>query len=103
MNGESLQHTVTITNPQGFHMRPKAAFAQLAAGFQSNVSVSWAGRTANGKSMWDLMLVAADTGDQLTVAVDGPDAPAALTALVALLKAPTPEEESPPSPKSRKG
>jgi phosphotransferase system HPr (HPr) family protein len=92
MNGEPLQTSVTITNPQGFHMRPKAAFAQMAAGFKSNVTVLWEGHSANGKSMWDLMLVAAESGDVLTLAVEGPDAPAAMEALVAVLKAPLPEE-----------
>jgi phosphotransferase system HPr (HPr) family protein len=92
MNGAPLQQKVVVTNPQGFHMRPMAAFAQLAARFESSVKVSREGQSVNGKSILDLMLLAAAQGTELTLEVAGPDAEAALDALVALLKAP-PEEE----------
>jgi len=96
MNGQTLQHTVVITNPQGFHLRPKASFATLANRFQSNVSVSWEGQTVNGKSILELMLLAAQQGSQVIVEVDGPDASVALDALVAVLQAPAPP--GPPEP-----
>jgi phosphocarrier protein HPr len=92
MNGFPLRQAVRITNPQGFHMRPKAAFAELAGRFQSNVAVYWEGRAWNGKSMWDLMLVAAPQDDEVIVEVDGPDAAEALAALVAVLND-LPDEE----------
>jgi len=99
MNGDSLQKTVLITNPQGLHMRPCAAFAQLAGRFQSTVWVSAQGRKVNGKSIWDLMLLAAEAGSEITVEVSGPDAPEALDALVALLALPVEEYPSgPPLP-----
>jgi phosphotransferase system HPr (HPr) family protein len=94
MNGVPLQHKVVITNPQGFHMRPMAAFAQLASRFESSVKVSREGQSVNGKSILDLMLLAAAQGTELTLEVVGPDAKDALDALVNLLKAP-PEDESP--------
>jgi phosphocarrier protein HPr len=97
MNGAPLQQKVVITNPQGFHMRPMAAFAQLAARFESSVKVSREGQTVNGKSILDLMLLAAAQGSELTLEVAGPDAKHALDALVALLKKP-PEEDSPEPP-----
>jgi phosphotransferase system HPr (HPr) family protein len=96
MNGHPLRRQVLITNPQGLHMRPSAAFAELAGRFQSNVTVHYEGKAVNGKSLWDLMLLAALPNTELTVEVDGPDAPAALEALVALLQAP-PEWEAPPA------
>jgi phosphocarrier protein HPr len=86
MNGQPLRYTVLITNPQGFHLRPMAAFARLAAGFQSNATVSWDGRSANAKSILELMGLAAPQGSEFTVEVDGPDEAAALDALVALLQ-----------------
>jgi phosphocarrier protein HPr len=92
MNGQPLQSTVVITNPQGFHLRPKAAFAQQALGFQSTIAVTWEGTKVNGKSIMDLMLIAAPQGDELTIEAEGPDAPAALDALVATLRNSFPEE-----------
>jgi len=88
MTDKILQHTVEITNPQGFHMRPKAEFVRIASRFQSNVTVYWEDRKGNGKSILDLMLLPAPQGSRLTVTVDGPDAPDALSALVALLESP---------------
>jgi phosphotransferase system HPr (HPr) family protein len=100
MNGAPLQQSVVITNPQGFHMRPMAAFAQLAARFDSSVTVSRPGQSVNGKSILDLMLLAAAQGTELTLEVTGPDAEAALDALVNLLKTPT-EDDSTDPPVSR--
>jgi phosphotransferase system HPr (HPr) family protein len=97
MNGHPLRREVLITNPQGLHMRPSAAFAELAGRFQSNVTVHYEGKAVNGKSLWDLMLLAAMPNTAITLEVDGPDAPAALDALAALLQAPPPEGEAPPA------
>lgn len=94
MNGEPLVQKLVITNPQGFHMRPMAAFAQLAARFESSVKVSREGQSVNGKSILDLMLLAAAQGSELTLEVAGADAQAALDALVNLLKSPSDEEAS---------
>jgi phosphotransferase system HPr (HPr) family protein len=97
----ALQQTVVICNPQGFHMRPKAAFARLAGDYQCDVRVSWNGQTFDGKSMWALMGVAAEPGHAVTVEVNGPDADQALPALVAVLchpgEDPTTSNPSPPS------
>ena len=99
MNGKPLSQTVLITNPQGLHMRPSAAFAELAGRFQSNVTVRYEDKAVNGKSLWDLMLLAAMPNTEVTVEADGPDAAAALVALVALLQAPAEgEPAAPPGP-----
>jgi phosphocarrier protein len=61
-------------------------FVELASKFQSAVRVSREGREpADGKSMFGLMLLAAEQGTVLTVEAEGPDAAAALDALVDLL------------------
>jgi phosphotransferase system HPr (HPr) family protein len=90
---EPLQRTVVIQNPQGFHLRPMAAFAQAATRFQSRVTVSREGQQVDGKSIWELMLLQAAQGTALTVRAEGPDACEALDALVALLQAPLPPGE----------
>ena len=93
MNGEPLTRTVTITNPMGFHLRPMAAFAKLASTFQSSVNVAKGPRKVNGKSLLELMLVAAEAGTELIVEVQGDDAPEALEVLAALLAMPAVDEE----------
>jgi phosphotransferase system HPr (HPr) family protein len=102
MNGETLQRKVKITNPQGFHMRPISAFAQLAGQFQSSVSVFKGDERINGKSPLELMFLAAEAGTELLLEVTGPDAPDAIEALAELLGAPAvndvPEPPLPPKP-----
>jgi phosphotransferase system HPr (HPr) family protein len=83
---------VVIVNPQGLHMRPAMVFARLAQSFSSSVTVWQGDRSVNGKSLIDLMLLAAEAGAELTVEVHGNDAPAALPALMEVLAAPSAEE-----------
>src|SRR5712692_5998585 len=86
MNGETLQQTVRVTNPDGLHMRPATAFAEQAKTFQSSVTVLKDGTSFNGKSPLDMLVLAAVQGTDLTVQVAGPDAPAALQKLIQLLQ-----------------
>jgi phosphocarrier protein HPr len=80
------QKSARVVNPQGFHMRPKAAFAELAGRFQSEVTITWEGRIVNGKSMWDLMLVAALPGSEVSIEAVGADATEAVDCLVKLIE-----------------
>jgi len=102
MSGETLQRRVTITNPQGFHMRPQSVFARLANRFASTVTVSNGSQRANGKSQWELMLLAAEQGSELLLEVAGPDAQAALDALSQVLAAPS-ADDTPEPPLPKKG
>lgn len=92
MNGKVLQRTVRITNPMGLHVRPAAAFAQLAMKFQCDVFVTKGNRTVNGKSGIDLLSLGADMGSDLLLQTSGSDAPQAMEALVRLLKSPVLED-----------
>jgi phosphotransferase system HPr (HPr) family protein len=102
MNGETLERRVTITNPQGFHMRPATAFAQLASQFQSSVWVTRGDRRINGKSPLELMFLGADQGSELILEVTGSDASAALEALAELLAKPS-LDDAPETPLPPKG
>jgi phosphotransferase system HPr (HPr) family protein len=96
MNGETIQRKVQVTDPQGFHMRPASAFAQLAMKFQSDVSVSKDGQRVNGKSPLELMFLGAEEGSELLLEAAGPDAREALDALAQFLAAPPPGDEPVP-------
>ena len=100
MSGETLQRRVVVTNPQGFHMRPQSLFVQRANQFASTVTVIKDQVRANGKSQWELMLLAAEQGAELVLEVSGPDAAAALDALAEVLAAPSADDfPEPPLPK----
>jgi phosphocarrier protein HPr len=80
-----VRKKLQVTHPMGFHMRPKAAFAEVAGQFEAEIMVYWEGRAFNGKRMWDLMLVAADMGSEFECEANGPDAEQALEALATVL------------------
>lgn len=86
--GGPLRRTVCLANPNGLHMRPSAAFVELAGKYRSAVTIHYNGKSCDGKSIWDLLLLAAMPGSELTLEVEGEDAKEALDALAALLAAP---------------
>jgi phosphocarrier protein HPr len=92
MNGETLRRTVTITNPQGFHMRPATAFAQRAGQFQSTVTVWKGDQRINGKSPLELMFLGAEQGTELVLEVTGSDAAAAIAVLAEVMEAPSADD-----------
>lgn len=83
MHGEPLRSQVTITNPQGFHLRPQSAFAQLASQFQSQILIFLKEEEKiDGKSPWGLLGLSTGQGSVLTLEVSGPDQDEALPILV---------------------
>ena len=86
-------------NPLGLHMRPAAAFATVARQFRCTVSVWRADQRVDGKSLFDLLLLAAEAGTELVVEVDGDDAAEALPALADILAAGSADDDPGPPPK----
>ncbi len=78
---------VTIVNTYGLHMRPSTRFVKLASTFQSEVWVHFEGAKANGKSVMDMLGLAAERGKRLELEVRGPDANEAIAALSELVEA----------------
>jgi phosphotransferase system HPr (HPr) family protein len=99
MQGDTVRHKLLITNPQGFHLRPATAFAQLAQRYQATVVVCKDDRRVNGKSPWEILQVLAPQGAELMLELSGPDAREALRALVEMLETLAFEEDpEPPLP-----
>jgi phosphocarrier protein HPr len=90
-----LRATVVIRNPQGLHMRPAMLFARLATRFRSNVTIRRQDRAVNGKSLINLMTLAAMPGTELVLEVSGEDAAAALPVLTQALSAPSADAMGP--------
>jgi phosphocarrier protein HPr len=77
--------TVEIVNKRGLHARASAKFVKLAAGFEAEVRVCKEGQTVDARSIMGLMMLAAGTGSSIEIQAEGPQAQAALDALVALV------------------
>lgn len=75
------ERQVTIVNKKGLHVRPAAAFAQEAARFTSKIRILRDGRSFDGKSSLDLLMIAAVPGTRLVIRAEGEDAEAAAAAL----------------------
>lgn len=80
-----LSKTFMIQNKFGLHARPSASFVQTATRYRSQIKVEKDGQVADGKSILDLMTLAAAFGTSITVKADGEDAQDALRALGALI------------------
>ena len=81
----TVSRQVEITNTLGFNLRAADKFVRLARQFRADVRIACGDRTASGLSVLDLTMLAAARGAQLELAVDGPDAEAALDALTSLI------------------
>ncbi len=84
---------VIIANPQGLHARPADLFSRLANRFESNIKVIKDKQRVDGKSILDMLMLAAVEGTTLTIEAMGTDADEAVEALARLLDEYRTEEE----------
>jgi phosphocarrier protein len=89
----SLRRTVGIVNERGLHARASAKFVKLASTFDAEIQVSRDGSTVDARSIMGLMMLAAGPGCCIDITAEGPQAEAALVALVALVAARFDEDE----------
>ena len=80
------ERDIQITNKLGLHARASAKLTQTAVQFQSEVWLTRNGRRINGKSIMGVMMLAASRGTQIRIETIGPDAEAAMHALVELIE-----------------
>lgn len=89
------ERTVTIASRTGLHARPAAMFVKAAAAQATPVSIRVGdGRPVPAASMLAVLSLGAGHGTEVTLEADGPDADAALDALVALLSRDLDAEEA---------
>jgi phosphocarrier protein HPr len=82
----ALSQIFMIKNKFGLHARPSASFVQTASRFRSEIKVEKDGQMADGKSILDLMMLAAAQGTRITIRAEGEDARDALKALGDLIE-----------------
>jgi len=82
----TLRRVVSICNERGLHARASAKFVKLAASFDAEVRVGKDGQTVDARSIMGLMMLAAGIGCDVNIEAEGPEAEAAMDALVALVE-----------------
>lgn len=95
MSNGPLSTTVTITNPQGLHMRPAYMLAETAATFQSNIELVKDDIRVDGKSVLGILTLGAAQGAKVVVEANGEDAADAIEKLQALLESGFPSANAP--------
>ena len=86
---------VKISNRLGLHARPAMSFVDLAGSFKCKVLVKradGAGDEVDGKSIMQMMMLAATQGTELEITADGADAGEAVKKLEKLVKSKFGEE-----------
>ena len=100
------QRSVVVRDPHGLHARPATRLVREAARWPARVELrnattgsSW----VSGSSLSAVTVLGVLTGHELQLRADGPDAGAALEALVAAVDGPGPATAEPPAPVPQSG
>ena len=84
---EVLRRVVRIVNPLGLHHRVADRLARTALGYDAKITVRNGDLSADGKSLWDLMMLLAFEGTDVVLEVEGPQAQEAFEPLAEILAA----------------
>jgi phosphotransferase system HPr (HPr) family protein len=89
----AIRRSVVITNPRGLHPRGVIPFVKACQSFKATITV-WSGeKRADGRSIWDLIGLAAEPGTVLILELDGDDAAEAVGPLGELLESPGSDDD----------
>ena len=83
---ETLSREVVVANSQGLHARPADMLTREARKWQSRIELVADAQRADGKSILEVLTLAAEAGTRLVVEATGPDAQQALEAIGSLFE-----------------
>ena len=91
---ESVSAVVTISNKLGLHARPAMLFVETASKLGSSITVRRCDQdeSVDGKSIMQMMMLAATRGTEIEIIAVGADASDAVQRLVSLVKSGFQEE-----------
>ena len=76
-----IEKKLTILNGTGIHARPASQFVTLLNGFKSNIQIIKGTRTANAKSIINVLSLALTGGTEIIVKADGIDEQEAISSI----------------------
>ncbi len=94
MSEQMVSREVVVGMPQGLHARPADQLAREARKWQSRIELLSDSQRVDGKSILDVLTLAAEAGTRLVVEVTGPDAREAIKAIGSLFDRNFSEQES---------
>jgi len=98
--GPEVHGQVRVAHRGGLHARPAALIRQTAQGFSSHSQLHFNGKSAPCNSLIGLMGLAIGEQDEVQVSCQGPDADAALQALLSALATALPDDHHAQAPVS---
>ncbi|QXE08441.1 MULTISPECIES: phosphoenolpyruvate--protein phosphotransferase [Pseudomonas] len=100
LGGPAVQGLALVAHRGGLHARPAALIRQTAQGFKSQSQLHFAGQSAPCNSLIGLMGLGIGEQDEVQVSCQGPDAEAALQALLNALATALPDDHHAAAPAS---
>lgn len=82
-----MYRELVITNSHGLHARPAAELVEQVSSFDAGVQIEVGEKKANAASIMSLLALGAGPGNTARITSKGPDAEAALDAVVTILTA----------------
>ena len=83
---------LTVSNSQGFHMRPATVFVNAISKYKSDVTIKFNVNDVNAKSLMNLIAACIKFGSNIEVVASGEDEEAALDEAVKLIESGLGEE-----------
>jgi phosphotransferase system HPr (HPr) family protein len=80
-----IRRSVRLAIPQGLHARPCSAIAQAMKRFKGRLEIRLGDRTADARSVLEMMTLSAGEGAELELVASGEDAAQLLDAVLAVL------------------
>ena len=81
-----INKKLTIINKLGLHARAAAKLVRLSSEFNSQVELQTSCKTANGKSIMSVMMLAAGQGVEINLIIKGDDEQEAYDAIETLIQ-----------------
>lgn len=76
----------TITDPEGIHARPAGELIKMLKEFESAITITKDGKSADAKRIFGVMGLAVKQGQEITMTAEGADEEIAIQKIEAFLK-----------------
>lgn len=77
-----ISQKITVNNPSGLHLRPAGNLCNVAIKYDSVITFSYEGGTANAKSVLSVLGACVKCGDEIELVCEGTDEESAMKAMV---------------------
>ena len=81
----TIERVVTVTREEGLHARPARVVVDTATEYDADVTIRGNGRDARATSTLELTALGIEPGREVEIRAEGPDAEAAIEAIIAVL------------------